>query len=177
MPFNEWWAPLQSLQGAASAVSNTTSQTSLLNGQAKYTIPAQFWKYIGNTWTIRASGIMSTAGSSPGTFNFTVVLGAINVYSGGASPTLATSASSAPWHLQLDLTVRTVGSSTAATVAGGGLFCSTALSATTPIQILASPGGLTGFDTTVASLLDLQGTWSVASSSNTITCNQFVLSA
>lgn len=175
MPFNSWNASLVTLQGAGSALTNTTTQTSVLNGQAKFTLPAQWLEFIGQKLRVKAAGVMSTAASTPGTFTWTVMFGSIAVYSGGASGTLATSASNAPWRLEIDLTVRSVGSGTAATVEGDGEFKSAALSATTPIQVMACPGSLTGFDSTVASVVDLQGTWSVASASNTITCHDFEL--
>jgi hypothetical protein len=175
MPFNSWNSSLITLQAAGPALTNTTTQTSLLNGQAKFTLPAQFMEFIGQKLRIKAAGTMSTAASTPGTFSFFVVFGAISVYAGGASGTLATSASNATWKLEIDLTMRAVGSATTATAAGSGTFFSTALSATTPVQVLATPGSLTGFDSTSATLVDLQGAWSVASASNTITCQDYEL--
>lgn len=175
MSFNSWNSSLITLQAAASALTNSTAQTSVLNGQAKYTLPAQWLEFIGQKMRIKAGGVMSTAASTPGTFTWTVMFGSIAVYGGGASGTLATSASSAPWKLEIDLTVRSVGSGTGATVEGSGTFMSAALSTATPIQLLSCPGSLTGFDSTVACVVDLQGTWSVASASNTLTCHDFEL--
>lgn len=175
MPFNSWNSSLITLQTAGPALTNTTTQTSLLNGQAKFTLPAQFMEFIGQKLRIKAAGTMSTAAAAPGTFSFFVVLGAISIYAGGASGTLATSATNAPWKLEIDLTMRAVGSSTIATAAGSGTFASAALSATTPLQLLAVPGPLTGFDSTSATLVDLQGAWSVTSASNTITCQDYEL--
>lgn len=175
MSFNTWNASLITLQAAGSALTNTTTQTSVLNGQAKFTLPAQWLEFVGQKLRVKAAGIMSTAAATPGTFTWTVMFGSIAVYGGGASGTLATSAANAPWRLEIDLIVRSVGSGTAATLQGDGEFKSTALSASTPVQILACPGSLTGFDSTVASVVDLQGTWSVASASNTLTCHSFEL--
>jgi hypothetical protein len=175
MPFNSWNSSLITLQSAGPALTNTVTQTSVLNGQAKFTLPAEFLQFVGNKLRIKAGGIISTAASTPGTFSWNVMFGSIAVFAGGASGTLATSASNLPWKLEIDLTVRAVGSGTSATIAGSGVFTSAGLSATTPIQLLASPGALTGFDSTVASVVDLQGTWSVASASNTITCEDYEL--
>jgi hypothetical protein len=175
MPFNSWQSALITLQAAGPAYSNSTSQTSILNGQAKFTIPAEFLQFVGQKLRVVAAGIISTASSSPGTFSWFTVFGSISAYAGGASGTLATSASNLPWRLQIDLTVRTVGSGTAATVEGSGEFKSAGLSAATPIQLLASPGPLTGFDSTVANVFDLQGAWSATSSSNSITCEDYEL--
>jgi hypothetical protein len=175
MPFNSWNASLITLQATGPAYTNSTSQTSLLNGQAKFTIPAEFLQFVGQKLRIMAGGIISTASSAPGTMSFFCMMGSINPYAGGASGTLATSASNLPWRLQIDLTVRTVGSGTSATMEGSGEFKSAALSAATPIQLLANPGALTGFDSTVANVFDLQAAWSATSSSNSITCNDYEL--
>jgi hypothetical protein len=172
---NSWNQTVAQLQAAGPTLSNSVSQTSLLNGQAKWTIPAGFLQYIGDKLRVKAGGIMSTAASSPGTFTFTVMFGTIAAYSGGASGTLATSASSAPFKLEIDLNVRSVGSGTSATVEGSGRLETIALSATTPVQILACPGSLTGFDSTVSFQIDLQGTWSSAQSGNSITVQDYEL--
>jgi hypothetical protein len=177
MPNNAWYAPLITLQAAGPALSNSTTQTSVLNGQAKATLPAEFLQYIGQKLKISASGIISTASATPGTLSWTIMFGSIAVYAGGASGTLATSAANSPWTLEIDLTVRSVGSGTSATVAGAGRFQSLGLSASTPVQIFAVPGALTGFDSTVASVVDLQATWSVASASNSLTCHAYELTS
>jgi hypothetical protein len=171
MPFNEWGASLVAQQAAGPAVTGT-AQVSVLNGQAKYTIGAQWLKYIGQKMRIRAAGIISTA-AAPGTIAWSVLFGSIVVYAGGASGTLAVSQSNLPWTLDLDLTVRAVGSGTLAALAGFGEFKSAALSATVPLQILACPGALTGFDSTIANLIDLQVT--LGSASDSITCEAYEL--
>jgi hypothetical protein len=171
MPFNQWWAPLITQQAAASAVTGTTSQTSVLNGQAKFTLAAEYLQYVGQKLHIKAGGVMTTAASSPGTMIWTVVFGAINVFGGGTTPTLATSQTGVPWSLDIDLTVRTVGSSTAATIAGSGTFNTLGLSSS--IYVLNVPGSLTGFDSTIANVVDLQVTPSASTLS--VTCHQYEL--
>jgi hypothetical protein len=173
---NSWNQTLTQLQAAGPALTNSTSQTSVLTGQAKFTMPAGFLQYIGDKVRIKAGGIISTAASSPGTFSWFIMFTSVVAYAGGASGTLATSASNAPWKLEIDLTVRSVGNGTLATTEGSGKFESTALSATTPVQILACPAVTSpGFDSTVSFLVDLQGQWSAASASNTITCQDYEL--
>lgn len=175
--FNSWNQTLTTMQAAGPALTNSTAQTSLLNGQAKFTMPAGFLVGAGSKLWIRAGCKMSTAASSPGTFAFTVMFGTIAVFSGGASGTLATSASNLTGVLDIHLTVQSVGSGTAATVEGTGSFLCAALSAATPVQLLpaSSPGAGTGFDSTVSFVVDLQGTWNTASSSNTITVTDYEL--
>lgn len=175
--FNSWNQTLITMQAAGPALSNSTAQTSLLNGQAKFTMPAGFLTAAGAKLYLRAGGKMSTAAASPGTFAFTVMFGTTAAFSGGASGTLATSASNVTFVIDIHLTVQSVGSGTAATVEGTGSLLTAALSATTPIQLLpaSSPGAGPGFDSTVSFIVDLQGTWNTASSSNSITVTDYEL--
>jgi len=166
--------PLIEQQIDGTALSNTTTPTSLLAAAAKFTMPANFFN-IGTELRVRAAGRISTAGASPGTFTFDVRFGSVVVFNGGASPTLAVSASNLTWELEALLTCRSIGASTVATMLGSGKLLSAALSAATPIQLLpgSSPAPGTGFDSTAAFVLDLFGTWSVANAANSIRCDQF----
>lgn len=175
--FNSWNQTLITSQAAGPAFSNSLSQTSVLNGQSKFTMPAGFLAYTGSKLRLVAGGKMSTAASSPGTYAWTVMFGTIAVFAGGASGTLATSATNLTWDLSIDLLMLSTGSGTAATLTGRGRFLCAALSAATPVQLLpaSSPGAGTGFDSTISFQVDLQGTWSVASASNSITCTDYEL--
>jgi hypothetical protein len=177
--FNSWWSTLITQQAAGTALSASTTATSLLNGQAKFTLPAQGLAFPGSKLKIHASGRMSTAASTPGTFTFDIRFGSIVVFNGGASGTLATSASNVTWRLNIDLVALTVGSGTTATLYGTGELKTAALSATTPLILLpaSSPAAGTGFDSTVANAVDLFGTWSVNSASNSIRCDEFELTS
>lgn len=156
------------------ALTNTTTPTSIIPAARKITLPAAtYWEKTGKPLRIRAAGRISTASAAPGTLQFLVKFGSTTVFDGGASATLATSASNVTWVLDILLTCRIVGSS--ATVLGTGTLFTTALSATTPIMLLpvSSPVAGTSFDGTVSQTVDLFASWSVASASNTITCHQF----
>jgi|SRR5581483_1760129 len=176
MANNSWNQSMGVQPAAGTALTNSTTATSLLNAaQAKWTIPAN--QLVAGLSKIRiyASGKMSTAASSPGTFTFDVRFGSVIVFNGGASGTLATSATNLTWDLKIDLTCLTTGASTSATMLGTGVLTSAALSATTPIMLLptSAPAAGTGFDSTSSQTVDLFGTWSVANASNSITCQQF----
>jgi hypothetical protein len=168
--------PLIEQQIDGTALTNTTTPTSLLAAAAKFTIPANFLQ-IGRELVVRAAGRISTAGSSPGTFTFDVRFGSVIAFNGGASGTLAVSASNLTWIFESVLTCRSIGASTSATMLGSGTLISAALSATTPIQLLpaSSPAAGTGFDSTAAFVVDVFGTWSVANASNSIRLDQFSL--
>jgi hypothetical protein len=168
--------PLIEQQIDGTALTNTTTATSLLAAAAKFTIPANFLQ-VGRELVVRAAGRISTAGSSPGTFTFDVRFGSVIVFNGGASGTLAVSASNLTWIFESVLTCRSIGASTSATMLGSGILTTAALSATTPIQLLpaSSPAAGTGFDSTAAFVVDVFGTWSVANASNSIRLDQFSL--
>lgn len=178
MSSNSWGQLLISALSDGSALSNTTTPTSLLGGGHKYVLPANLWKEDARpSLLIKASGRMSTAASTPGTFTFDVRFGSTVVFNGGASGTLATSASNVTWKLEAILSPRAIGSGTSTTLLGTGTLTTAALSATTPIMLLptSSPAAGTGFDCTASQTVDLFGTWSAASASNTITLHQYEL--
>lgn len=158
-----------------SALSNSTTATSIIPASRKFTLPAYFFDQVGKELRIRAAGRISTAASTPGTITFDVRFGSTVVFNGGASGTVATSATNLTWVLDIVLQCRALGAS--GTVLGTGTLITAALSATTPIMLLpvSAPAAGTGFDTTAAQTVDLFATWSAASASNSITCHQFLV--
>ena len=175
MSSNNWGQTLLTQQAPGTAVSNTTAATSVLPGQAKFTMPAQLIQFIGTGIRLRASGRLSTAASSPGTLTFNVMFGSIVAFTSGATATLATSASNLTWRLEVDMYAASVGSGTAATMYGTCEFVSSALSATTPIYLgpASSSAAGNGFDSTVATVVDLFAQFSVANAANSIRCDDY----
>jgi hypothetical protein len=47
MPSNSWTGALITLQAVGPAVADTATQSSVLNGQAKFTLPAQWLEFVG----------------------------------------------------------------------------------------------------------------------------------
>lgn len=174
MSSNSWNQTLITAQVDGSALSNTVTATSILPAAAKFVMPATLLK-IGDVLRIKAAGRMSTAASTPGTITFDVRFGSTKVFDGGASGTVATSASNLTWDLEAYLTVRSIG--TSATVLGTGRLISAALSATTPIMLLpaSAPAAGTAFDSTTSFAVDLFATWSVANASNSLTLHSYEL--
>lgn len=176
MSSNSWGQLLMSVLSDGAALTNTTTPTSLLPGGSKFVLPSNLWQEAQRPGIfIRAGGRISTAAATPGTFTFDLKFGSTTVFSGGASPTLATSQSNVTWSLEARLFPRAIGSGTATTLLGIGHLLSTMN--TSPIQLLpaSSPAVGTGFDCTASQQVDLFGTWSVANASNTITLHQFEL--
>jgi hypothetical protein len=176
---------LISAQGDGAALASSTSATSLLPGQAKLTMPANWLSVPGQTLHVRAAGRISTLVTSPGTLTFTFRMGPTANIAVATSQALAlniVSKTNVGWYLDLLLTLRAVGSSTTANFMAQGLWTSEANvgsaapaagAATSAPWQAATPAVGTGFDSTVANQLDLTAQWSVNSASNSITLHQY----
>jgi hypothetical protein len=176
MSSNSWVQLLSRQYTDGTALTNTTTPTSLIPAAEKFTLPAGIM-FPGARLRIRAGGRISTAGATPGTLTLDVRFGSVVVFNGGASPTLATSASNLSWLAEMELQCRAYGAGTSANMLGMGQLLSAALSATTPVMLLpaSAPAAGTGFDSSASQAVDLFGTWSFASASNTITLHDFAL--
>lgn len=174
--------PIIVAQGDGSALTNSTTATSILPAQAKATLGAGFIDVIGKAFRLRAHGRISTVVTTPGTLTLDVRFGSVVVANGGAM-TLSTSAkTNVAWELDWLLTARAVGGSTSANMMHQGRWTSEAAGATTvageakSIMLPQSaPAVGTGFDSTAAFVVDLFATWSVANASNSITLHGYVL--
>lgn len=187
MSLNTWQETLVTSQVDGSPLSNTTTATSLLPSQAKYTLPSQFFSVPGKAIRIKGMGRLSNIVTTPGTFTLDVRLNStpIIVFNGGAMQMSTTAHTTLPIWFEILLTCRTVGSGTAATLMGQGTAISQALSltavadsATTPASLLipnTAPAVGTGFDSTVANVVDLFGAFSIANAGNGFTLHQYVL--
>lgn len=170
-----YYARLQTLQADGAAVTSNGADTSMLLGQAKYTLPAQFLQFIGQDLYIRASGRVTTPASAI-TVSFKVLFGAIAVFNPGAI-TLVTSQTNQTWMMMINLTTRAVGSGTTANLMGTGSFeASVAVLANGGVMMPpTAPAVGSGFDSTVTNVVDLTANFSVTGAS--LTCHQFCLDA
>jgi hypothetical protein len=167
-----------------SALTNTTTATSILPVIAKPTLPANYL-FAGKMFRVRASGRISTVVTTPGTLTLDFRLGSVNVFSGGAMTLNTTAQTNAGWIYDAMMTVRAVGATTTANILGQGMWISHAvIGSPAPtaggagehvLPYNTAPVVGTGFDSTAAQLVDLFATWSVASASNSITCHQFLI--
>jgi len=157
---------------AAVTVANTVSATTIIGAsfQGSNAIPAGAMLPNGpGTKTMRyhASGVMGTA-SSPPTLTVTVLLGGQTLSS--ISVPVVGSLSSDPWEMDYYFTVTGIGSAQAGGcvrfIGAAGAF----------LAGCASNASITGLNFGANQTFDVQVTWGTASSSNTITSNQSVLS-
>lgn len=183
MSFNSWGQLLISQSVAGTAVSNTTSQTTVLAPAAKFTLPANLLR-IDTTFKIIAGGRISTVVTTPGTITWALKFGTVEVFNSGALAQNATAQTNATWNMTIDLVCQSIGASTSATVFGIGEYRSraavgSAAVATSGILVQpmpdTAPGVGTGFDSTVSNVVDLLVTPSVANATNSIRCDTFQL--
>lgn len=151
---------------------------SALPTYAVTSIPAGYWQ-IGRIWRVRAAGRISCAVTTPGTARFDVRLGAVTVFDTLAIPLNIVAKTNVSWLLDVQLTCRSVGTGTTATLFGQGMWLSeaninTALPATGPgpggamVPFNTAPVVGTGFDSTIANAFDFRFTQTVATGSMTL---------
>jgi hypothetical protein len=165
------------------AAVTAAAATSLLPAAAKKVIPDNFFQ-IGRKIRVKAWGRISTVVTTPGTARFDVRFGASIVFDSQAiALSVADAYANVPWYLQVDLTCRSIGNGTVATMFQGGFWLSpniVGVTATPPksagVALLpwnAAPVVGAGFDSTVTNIVDLFFTQTVATGS--CTCHQFEL--
>jgi hypothetical protein len=150
---------------------------SILDPSSVITLPAQYWQ-VGRVLRIKAFGLISCVVTTPGTARFDVRLGATVVFDSQAINLNVVAKTNVGWNLEIVLTCRTIGSGTAATLAGQGRFMSEAVVGS-PLPTVGGSGMVMlpynaatvvgpGFNSTAAATLDLFHTQTVATGSITV---------
>jgi hypothetical protein len=177
---------LGSQQQDGTALTASVAATSILHPTGRLIIPAGYLYRVGQVLRLFAAGRVSNIVTTPGTLTLDVRMGpalppTIVVANGGAMALNTVAKTNVPWALWWELTLRSVGSGTAAqwhhqaewtseSVIGSPL--PSAGGAGTHMLPNAAPAVGTGFDATVANYLDLFATWSL-SNANSIQTHQF----
>lgn len=184
---NQAWVELYTVApGDGTALTNSTTATSLLPAANKFTLPSMFFDSVnGKTLRVRATGRISTVVTTPGTLTLDVRFGSTAVFSSGAMSLNTTAQTNVNWVYEADLTIRTVGASTSATLFSQGTWVSHAvIGSPAPtaggagmhlLPYNAAPAAGSGFDSTSAQQIDFYATWSVANASNSIALHTFTL--
>ncbi len=176
-----WQETLVAGQVDGSALSNSTTATSIIPSAAKVTLPAApFWA-IGKSLRFTLRGRLSNIVTTPGNLTLDIRFGAVVVFNGGAVALNTTAKTNVTFEFEAILTCRAIGSGTGANMIGIGSLASesmvgsaanTALSAMLP---LSAPAPGTGFDSTAAQTVDVFATFSVANSGNSIQAHEYIL--
>ena len=83
MPIQSWGQTLITAQVDGSSLSNSTTATSILPAQAKFTLPANTLN-IGQSLRIKAAGRLSNIVTTPGTLTLDIKFGSTIIFGGGA---------------------------------------------------------------------------------------------
>lgn len=184
MSMQGWVELLAAAPTDGTTLTNTVTATSLLVATSKPVLPAQYFDKAGKALRVRLRGRFSTVVTTPGTFTFDIRFGTTVVFTGGAMTLNTVAQTNATFDLEMTLVSRSIGNGTGATVLGTGYFISRAVIGS-PAVTAGGSGALllpdtapvvgTGFDSTTAQTIDVFGTWSVASASNSITVHQLLI--
>jgi hypothetical protein len=181
MSLQTWGETLVSSQVDGTALTNTTTATSIIPGAAKYTLPASGFWAIGKVLRVNLWGRVSNAASA--TLTLDVRFGSTVVFNGGAMTLNATTKTNVTWRAIMMLTCRAIGASTSANLLGMGDFCSEAAlsaavgTANDMMMPASAPAVGTGFDSTASQAVDVFGTWGAASASNSVQVHAYTLEA
>lgn len=178
------------MQQAGTAFNTYTTSKQVINPEATWTIPAGFLKNVGTKIKIDVWGSISNIVTTPGTITFEVKIGPtanIVCFTTGAIQLNATAHTLLPFHLEISLTLDSIGSGTTAKFRGqaevkGVMFTKTAgqtdgANSETVIQVpVTAPAVGTGFDSTVANLFDFWAGFSISNAGNGIQIHQYEVS-
>lgn len=180
-----WYETLIAAETAGTNLTASTTATSILPGAAKFTIPANYFD-VGRSLRIKAMCQVSNIVTTPGTLTLDVRFNTtpIVVFNGGAMQLSSTAHTTLPLQVEINLTCRAVGSGTSANLMGSGLVVSQTVVATAVADSTTNHGVLvipnvtpavgTGFDSTVANVVDLFATFSL-NNANAIQLQQYTL--
>lgn len=153
---------LANIAAASSAVTNTNTETAFSNGSV--TIPANTLK-VGDVIRVRAQGI-ATATNSTDTLTVRLMIGTDAVATTGAVDV----ANNDIFLIDATIVVRTIGASGTYTATG-----TVSLGASGTVTAKAFFLASTAIDTTAAQTLAVKATWSVASASNSVRMDVFLV--
>jgi hypothetical protein len=187
MSLQTWQETLVTQVAAGSSFGTFTTAKTVINPQALYVLPAGFFT-IGKRLRISVWGGIGTLVTTPGTITFQVMIGSVIAFTTGAIQLNATAHTNLPFQLTIDLTCRAVGNSTNANLMGQGTINSKVVTVTagqtdganTNSVILVpatAPAVGTGFDSTIANILDFWAGFSISDAANTIKIEQYTVEA
>ena len=176
MPSQSWSQVLASSQSDGPALT-AAARALALPQQAVFTLPANFFQFVGQQLLVKASGRISSLITTPGTARFDVAFGS-NVVADSQAILLDTVAAhtNVGWHLEMLMTCRAVGSS-ANLMFDGTWTCEDILGvpASAPKGVLsamlpwnAAPAVGANFDSTATQQVGLYFTQTVATGSLTV---------
>jgi hypothetical protein len=178
------WQETIATQRAAGTLFNTyTTAKTVLNPDALVTLPPNFW-YVGRAIEIIVHAGVSNRVTGPDTMTFQIMHGSTVVFTSGAVNLTTTAHTTIPAIITCELTCRSVGSGTSATLMGqfmldGQMFAQAASLADNAggsgyaMGPNTAPAVGAGFDSTVSQVFDFWVAQSVSNAGNGIQVQQY----
>lgn len=164
-------AGLYSQTESSTPITNTALETDIITtGLGSLTIPANGFK-VGDSFSAKLIGHLSCNGSA--TLRFRIKAG-VNVLA-DTGPILMNAATNKHWELDVNFTVRTLGTAGVASIASGGIFSYTKNAGTNFEGTNFSLINNSSFDTTVNNTLKITAQWGAASVADSIYSEIFTL--
>lgn len=187
MSLQTWMETLVTQQAAGTLFNSYTTAKTVINPQALYTLPGGFLS-IGKMIEIEVRGAISNIVTTPGTITFQVMLGSVIAFTSGAIQLNATAHTTLPFSLSVQLTCRAVGAGTSANLMGQGLLGGIMFTLTAAQVDAVNTSGLfmapatapavgTGFNSTIANILDFFVGFSISNAGNAVQIQQYSVRA
>lgn len=170
-------------EAAATAQNNYTTAKSVIAPTSLFDLPRNYW-YLGRKARVWVWGSVSNIVTTPGTITFQIMHGTTAVWSSGAVQLNATAHTTLPFNLIVELSCRSRGSGTAATLMGMGNLSGIMFTLTAgqtdavntpglfPVPATAPAAG-SGFDSTVANTVDFWVGFSIANAGNQVQIQEY----
>ena len=173
-------------QDSAGTLFNTyTTAKTVIPATSLVTLPANYFK-VGKTLRLTVAGGISTLVTTPGTIVMQVKIGSVIAFTTGNIQLNATAHTTLPFWLEVLLTCRSTGASTSATTMGMGRLQGIMPTLTAAQVDAVNTGGIfsapatapavgTGFDSTIANIVDFWTGFSISDAANGIQVQQYLL--
>jgi hypothetical protein len=171
---------------ASSALFTTfTTAKTVLDPTALWTMPANYL-YVGRKMRIRVAGAISNIVTTPGLMNFQIKIGSVAAFDTGNIQLNATAHTTLPFFLDISAVCQVVGSGTTAKLLGIGtaegiMFTRTAgqtddaQGMQTIVVPQTNPAQGTGFDSTIANIVDLWAGFTISNAGNGVRVDEYSL--
>jgi hypothetical protein len=183
MSIQSWQETLASQQAAGTLFNTYTTAKSVINPQALFTLPSNFFSP-GRMLRVFAAGGISNIVTTPGLMNFQVKIGSVAAFDTGNIQLNATAHTTLPFWVDILLTCRAVGSGTSANVIGLANVCGIMFTRTagqtddaqgtqTILAPQTAPAVGTGFDSTIANIVDFWVGFTISNAGNGVQIQQY----
>lgn len=179
-----WRQTLRTQQAAGTLFNGYTTAKTVIPAQALWTMPENYLA-VGSRLGVRVQGAISNLVTTPGTIVFQVKVGTVIAFTTGNIQLSSTAHTTIPFWLDIELTCRTIGPTTSATFMGQGRIVSQTVNATAVADgtqthsVLMAPNTApavgTGFDSTIANVVDFWAGFSISDALNGVQIQQYAI--